>query len=102
MAVMYFVFSLREGDILNLEKATHCWDTASALVLSRIDNATKWYSVRRFPVAHSYAIGERVNIVVDVPDRDYANIQILEVAPASENIFSRYGEDVWVDTVAVE
>lgn len=99
---MYFVFSLREGDILNLEKATHSWDTASALVLSRLDNSTKWYGVRRFPVAREYAIGERVNIVVDVPERDYANIQILEVAAASENIFNRYDEDAWVDNVAVE
>ena len=102
MAVMYFVFSLREGDILNLEKATHCWDTASALVLTRIDNDKKWYSVRRFPVGREYAAGERVNIVVDVPDRDYANIQILEVASASENIFNQYDEDAWGDTVAVE
>lgn len=99
---MYFVFSLREGDILNLEKATHCWDTALGLVLSRIDKAKTWYTVRGFPVAREYVAGERVNIVVDVPHHDYANIQILEVAPASENIFSRYDEDVWVDTAIVE
>jgi hypothetical protein len=102
MAVMYFVFSLREGDIMNLEKATHCWDTASACVLTRIDNPKKWYTIHRFPVAHNYAIGDRVNIVVEVPSDNYANIQILEVADASENIFNRYDEDAWVDTIAVE
>jgi hypothetical protein len=102
MAVMYFVFSLREGDILNVEKATHSFDSAASCVLTRIDNAKKWYSVRRFPVAREYAGGERVNIVVGMPPKDYANIQILEVAAASENIFSRYDEDAWVDTVAVE
>jgi hypothetical protein len=101
MAVIYVVFSLREGDILNLEMATHSWDTASALVLSRIENPNKWYSIRRFPVPHSYESGVKIDVIVDVPDRDFANIRIIDIAESSENIFRLHGDDTWGDTIAV-
>jgi hypothetical protein len=101
MAVIYVVFSLREGDILNLEMATHSWDTASGLVLSRIENPNKWYSIRRFPVPRSYEPGVKMDVIVDVPDRDFANIRMIDIAESSENIFRLHGDDTWGDTIAV-
>ena len=101
MAVIYVVFSLREGDILNLEMATHSWDTASGLVLSRIENPNKWYSIRRFPVPRSYEPGVKMDVIVDVPDRDFANIRIIDISESSENIFRLHGDDTWGDTIAV-
>jgi hypothetical protein len=101
MAVIYLVFSLREGDILNLEMATHSWDNALTCVKSRIDNPNKWYSIRRFPTSRSYQPGIKIDIVVDVPDRDYANIRIIEVAESSENVFRLHGDDTWSDTIEV-
>jgi hypothetical protein len=101
MSIIYLVFSLREGDILNLETATHCWYTALSCVETRIDNPTKWYTVRRFPSTRSYQPGEKIDVVVDVPEHDYANIRVIEIADSSENIFRLHGDDTWGDTITV-
>jgi hypothetical protein len=101
MSIIYLVFSLREGDILNLEMATHCWYTALACVETRIDNPTKWYTVRRFPSTTSYQPGAKIDVVVDVPEHDYANIRVIEIADSSENIFRLHGDDTWGDTITV-
>jgi hypothetical protein len=40
-------------------------------------------------------------VIVDVPDRDFANIRIIDIAESSENIFRLHGDDTWGDTIAV-
>ena len=101
MAVIHFVFSLRYGDIVNLELATHSFVTAFECVQLRMMNSDKWYRVMQFPVHREYNAGEFVDVIVDVPPNDPANIQIMEVADPVQNIFNQYGNEVWGDTIVV-
>jgi hypothetical protein len=102
MAVLSLVFSVRDGDILNLHKATYDSQRATEYVFNSLDaHKSHWFRLLEFPTIREYSVGETVKVVLDY-DWKTTHIDMMEVCGVNDMLSVEARDDtLWADEIVV-
>lgn len=102
MAVLSLVFSVRDGDILNLHMAAHDAQLATKYVFDHLDSHTPyWFRLFEFPTRREYRVGETIKVVLDY-DWKTTHIDLMEVCGACDTLSVEARDDtLWADEIVV-
>ena len=95
MSPLYFVFTIRDDDILNCRMATYSRQKAEDECLAALQNGNNWVRIISFP--RTFQVGTRIWVSLE-DNEETTDVEIVSVVDQEELISQGAG---WVEDLVI-